>query len=146
MRIRGSVGEKRIHLGQCRRQTGEIERNAPKPCFSSCFRRRRKPFLLQSRQHKCIDRVLAIRFPLSALRNRWTLRRRECPMRSPFGALLHPLLQRLNLLCCQRAIRIGRRHLVVRIGRGDSLHQFAGAEVARNDYRIVRAQRACESL
>ena len=88
--------------------------------------------LLQSLQHKRIQ-IATTPCVSASLRDGWSLQGLERPVILIFGPLLNPALQQLLLSCGEGLVEFRRRHVSVRIGRQNALHQQAFGRLARND-------------
>ena len=119
-----------------RRKTGEIEAQPPGQRDRISSRTRREAFLLQSRQHKRIDRIL---HPVRVLHRRHLdqLQRFEGPMLLVFGSLGDPSLEEILLSGRQLLVGVWRRHQVVFVCRENPVDQGTGVRFA-GDKRLHR--------
>ena len=127
--VRARVGEKGVDLFDRRRQAGEVERHAAQQALAVGFGGRRQFFLFEPREDERVDRVdhaLAHRH----LRNFGLHRRDERPMPFELRPALDPLAQRFDIGRLQFDLRLGRRHLLIGVGRVDPPPRFAFVQPA----------------
>ncbi len=118
VRIRLSVGDEAVDIGNRRRQPGEIERHAPEQRKRAGFRRGLQPLRLEFGENEPVDRVA---WPAGVLygRKRRPFRPLQRPVDLPRGDLLDPLREHFHLLRLERFAALRRRHPFAAIRGGD---------------------------
>ncbi len=131
--FRGMIRNKSINFRRGGGKTNQIEGNPAKQGFLASFRRSVQAFSFESGKYEAINLVTRPIFLFCGRQFR-TPGREERPMQIPFGPLIHPTLERLDLLRGERAVRIGGRHMVVGIGRHNPPNQLTFGTFSRSDH------------
>ena len=124
------VGQERVHLLRCWRQTGQIEGRPPDQRGFISFGGRLQSLFLQTRQDEVIN-LIARPFPVLHCGQWRTFRFNERPVALPFRPLENPSLQQINLRRCQLLAALRRGHQIVFIPSGDARDQVALFRLAR---------------
>jgi hypothetical protein len=121
------VLEEVVRLLGCRRQAGQVERDAAQPHLPRGLRRRLEPLVLQPGADERVDWINDC-----GLRTRdWgLLEGRQGPRLAPPGPLVDPALDGVDLLGGQLAVGLRRRHPLVGVLGGQSADQLALAALA----------------
>ena len=120
VRLGAVVGQKRVHLFRCRRQTRQIERYPAEERGFVRLAGRGEPLLFQTRQNELVNRREGPPFVFD-FRQWRSFRFDERPMRFPFRALRDPAPQQINLRVGEMLARLERRHAIILVGRRDAL-------------------------
>ncbi len=125
--VRRRVGKEGVESLNRRRQAGKIERNPSQQRGLVGFRRRRELLAFQSGQDEVVD---AVPWPggVVHLGQGRPLGRHERPVPViawPSGPCPEPLRELRPLLVGQRSVGLGRRHALIRVGRGQAVEHLA---------------------
>ena len=130
VRARGFVVQERMHFDRRGRQTGQIERDTPDQRAPVGFGRMLQPLVLQTFEHKSVDRI-AHPILFAHLRKRRLLRRNKRPVALPRRTLFNPAANQADLTIRQLvATHISRRHAQRGIIRSHTPVDFAVLRVA----------------
>ena len=130
----GHVGLEGRDLGRRRRQARQVEGCATKPGGRRGRRGRHESLGFELRQHEAVKR-LAGPGRVGDLGHGRTFRRNEGPVLLVLGALGDPAADEFDLRRRDLAVGFGRRHLLVRIVREQSLEHLALFRFAGDDRR-----------
>jgi hypothetical protein len=143
------VRNERVQLLERRRQTGEIQRDAPEQRFLPGFGRRRKPLALETRQNERVDRVPQPGLRLHGRRlGPHDLRVRPVPLVPRLRPVVRARRARIDPVADHRDLLRRQRLFLVRHARRDlaeqALHERAVGGLAGLDHgaRQPAAKRA----
>ena len=128
------IGLEGLDLLGGRRQTDQVERDAPRQLRAGRRLRRRQPLGVESRQQERVDRV-AHPARVAHLRLRGPLGDHEGPVLGVGRTVRDPAAQELDLMVGQPLGRLLGRHALPLVGRADALEQQAAVGIARHDGR-----------
>ena len=135
------IGHECVDVGQCRRQSREVHRDASQQRLARRLGRRAQPVRFERGQHEAVD--LAAGPAVGAgPRHRRPPRRDEGPMRFPLGALLNPAHENRSFEIVESQMRVRRGHHHLRVGAENAPDQLTTAGVAGHDGAPARRQLA----
>ena len=123
-----------------RRQSGQIQKDAPNPSAAVRGRRMRQSFPLQTGADESIHGIVPPTRTLN-LRHGRPDRRRISPMPFPLCAGFHPLKQSPKIFIAQRFPRRRRRHAFFLVPCGDSRPKLAFRRIVQINHKIPAAIR-----
>ena len=131
------IGDEGIDFRGRRRETGEVEGDAPEECFAVGLRGAGEPFLLQALVDEGVDRIGDWRL---AIANCWHCRLHrhfEGPVLLIRSPLLDPFADGGLLLGGQRLVRLRGRHHVILVVADDPLPGLALRQITRLDRHVA---------
>ena len=144
--VRRRVIHKCLHVGRRRRQSRQVERDAPQQGALVRFGRRLKPLAIQPCHHEIVDWVLGPR-AIADRREIGTYRRNKRPVILPRGALRDPPCEQVDFGILQlRRSGPRRRHASRRVGRTNPADHLTGARLARHNRKVAPEIAFCEVL